>query len=126
MAKRLCLLFFICALFWGCSKLSPKVAIPSYLEVDTFSVITSYINQGTSNQKFSDVLIESTTSNYGYYPMPGKIPLPFTGATYLIVRPVIKVNGVGALRLDYPLMKGYDTTFALTAGKITKIKPVFK
>lgn len=126
MVKRLFVVVFVLSLFLGCAKLNPKIAVPSYLQIDNYSVITDTNTQGTNNQKFSDVLVESSTSNYGYYPMPGKIPLLFTGATYLIIRPVIKVNGVSALRLDYPFMKGYDTTFALTSGQVTKITPVFK
>src|SRR5205807_2473929 len=44
----------------------------------------------------------------------------------LSIRPVIKVNGVNALRIDYPLMKGSDTTISLVAGQVTKVQPVFK
>ncbi|MGZ3863956.1 MAG: hypothetical protein ACXVPN_05700 [Bacteroidia bacterium] len=126
MVKRLLLLCSAVALFGACSKLNPKIQVPSYLQVDSFQVVTAYSSQGTNNQKFSDLLIESKTYNYGYYPMPGKIPIPLTGATYLIVRPVIKVNGVGALRVDYPLMHGYDTTFGLIPGQPIKVTPVFK
>ncbi len=128
MVKKLLLFGLVFAFFLGCTKLDPKIAPASYLEIDDYRTITdsSIFGQGTSNQKFTDVLITSSTTNYGYYPIPGKIPLPLTGSTYLSIRPVIKVNGVSALRLDYPLMKGSDTTISLTAGQVTKFKPVFK
>lgn len=125
MVRRLLLLCSAIGLLGACIK-SPKITVPSYIQVDSIKTVTSYSLEGTNNQKFSDLLVESKTYNYGYYPMPGKIPLPLTGATYLIVRPVIKVNGVGALRVDYPLMHGYDTTFGLIPGQAIKITPVFK
>jgi len=89
-------------------------------------VITDSVLQGTSNQKFSDVLITSKTKNYGYYPIPGKIPIPLSGETYLNIRPALKVNGVGFLRLDYPVMAGSDSTLPLERGKVLSLKPVFK
>ena len=126
MIKKLLLFGLVFTLFLGCTKLDPKIATPAYLQIDDYRVITDSTTQGTNNQKFTDVLIMSKTTNYGYYPIPGKIPLPFTGSTYLSIRPVVKINGVGAVRLDYPLMKGSDTTLNLTAGQVTKFKPVFK
>jgi hypothetical protein len=126
MTRRLLLPVFILAFFWSCSKLNPKISAPAYLEIDDYTVITDSLTQGTSNHKFSDMLIESSSNNYGYYPFPGKIPLPFNGNTFLIIRPTIKVNGVGALRVDYPLMRGCDTILPLVAGQTLKFKPVFK
>jgi len=119
-------------LFLSCTKVDPKIATPAYLQIDNYSTITDTVGgifgegQGTSIQKFTDVLLSSSTTNYGYYPMPGKMPLPLIGNTYLSIRPVIWVNGVSALRIDYPLMKGFDTTLSLTGGQVIKFKPVFK
>ncbi|HWY38516.1 MAG TPA: hypothetical protein VNY73_08155, partial [Bacteroidia bacterium] len=127
MVKKVLLAFFTFTLFWSCSKLSPKIAAPAYLEIDGYKVITDSQTQGTNYQKFTDVLITSSTTNYGYYPIPGKIPLPFNGNNYLIIRPVIEVNGVSALRVDYPLMKGCDTVLPLNGGgQLNKFRPTFK
>ena len=130
--RSLLLFGFIFILFGGCSKLDPKIAVPSYLQIDDYDVVIADTTdnmgggQGTKIQKFTDVLVSSRTKNYGYYPIPGKIPLPLTGNTDLIIRPVIRVNGLNAVKVDYPLMKGADTNHALIAGQITKFKPVFK
>ncbi len=131
MLKKLLLFCLLFALFLGCAKLDPKIDAPSYLEIDGYSTMlanndSSNSGQGTGLQKFTDVLVMSGTQSYGYYPIPGKIPLPTTGNTFLIIRPVIKVNGLNALRVDYPVMKGSDTTLPLTKGQITKFTPVFK
>ncbi len=126
MSKKLFLPLLVFVFFFGCTKLDPKIDVPSYIEITDYTVITDSILQGTSVQKFTDVLVSSKTHNYGYYPIPGKIPLPITGATYLSIRPVIKVNGVNFLRLDYPPMRGCDSTLPLTAGQVLHLKPVFK
>ena len=126
MTKKLLLFGSVFALFLGCTKLDPKINAPSYLQIDGYTVITDSQSQGTNYQKFTDVLVTSRTTNYGYYPIPGKIPLPFNGDEYLIIRPVVKINGVGALRLDYPVMKGCDTTLPLVAGQVKHFTPIFK
>ncbi len=119
-------LFFI--LFSGCSKIDPKIEPASYIEISDYSVITDSVNlkQGTSHQKFTNVLVTSKTKNYGYYPIPCKIPLPLEGETYLNIRAAILVNGVKFLRVDYPVMKGFDTTVNLVKGQVTRLKPVFQ
>ena len=126
MGRVLLLTGFTFLLFSGCTKMDPKIDAPSYIEIKDYQVITDSILQGTSNQKFTDVLVSSATHNYGYYPIPGKIPVPLEGATYLSIRPALKVNGVSFLRLDYPVMKGCDSTLPLEKSKVLAVKPVFK
>src|SRR5579884_571892 len=126
MGKRLLLAFLVIALFSGCNKLDPKIEAPAYLEIDNYAVVTDSLNQGTNNQYFTDVLILASGQNYGYYPIPCKIPLPFDGVKSLIIRPTIKVNGVGAIRVDYPLFRGCDTDLVITRGQVKKFTPTFK
>lgn len=118
--------FLFCILFLGCTKLDPKIDPPAYLEITDYNCITDPQSQGTNSQKFTDVLVSTSTHNYGYYPIPCKIPLPVDGSTYLSIRPAILVNGVKFLRLDYPPMKGCDTTLPLTKGQSLKFTPTFK
>jgi hypothetical protein len=113
-------------LFLGCNKPDPRIDAPSYLEIDNYQVLTDSSTQGTNNQNFTDVLILYSGQSLGYFPIPSKIPIPANGDKYLIIRPTIKVNGVSALRIDYPLFKGCDTTVSLTRGAIKKFTPVFK
>jgi len=126
MIKKLLSFFLIFVVFWGCGKLDPKIDAPSYIQIDNYTTVTDSNTQGTSNQTFTDVLITSSTQSYGYYPIPGKIPIPLSGNDYISIRPVIKVNGVSYLRVDYPMMRGSDTNLILTRGQVTKVTPVFK
>lgn len=126
MGKRLLLASLVIALFSGCNKLDPKIDAPAYLEIDDYIVRVDSSTQGTSSQNFTDVLILSSGQNYGYFPIPCKIPLPFDGLKSLIIRPTIKVNGVGAIRVDYPMFKGCDTNLVLTRGQVKKFTPTFE
>lgn len=119
-------LVIFCFLFLGCSKIDPKIEVPSYIEIDDYSVVTDTNTQGTNNQSFTNVLVLTATQNLGYYPLPAKIPILGSGNTRLNIRPVILVNGVKFLRLDYPVMAGYDTIFPLQQGQVLKVKPTFK
>lgn len=113
-------------LFSGCRKFDPKIDAPSYLEIRDYEVITDSLTQGTDVQSFTDVFVSSSTKSYGYYPIPGKIPVPLEGATYLSLRPAILVNGVKFLRVDYPVMKGCDSVLPLKRGEVLPFTPVFK
>lgn len=113
-------------LFAGCSKIDPKIDDAAYIEIDDYTVITDPQTQGTNVQSFTNFLVTSSTRNYGYYPLPGKIPLPLDGPTYVSIRPAILVNGVKYLRVDYPMMKGCDTVLTLKRGQVLHLKPVWK
>ena len=126
MRKKIFLPLLPLILFSGCTKLDTKIDPPAYIEITDYTVSTDSVLQGTSNQKFTDVLVSSATHNYGYYPIPGKIPLPLEGTNYLSIRPAILVNGVKFLRLDYPPMKGCDSVFNLSKGQVLHIKPLWK
>lgn len=125
MGIRIFLPFCVFALFWGCTKNDPKIDVASYLEISDYKVVTDSVLQGTNVHSFVNVLVFSKTKNYGYFPLPGKIPLPLSGETFVNIRPAIKVNGIQFLRIDYPLMAGYDTVLQLEKGKTIKLSPVF-
>ena len=127
--------FFAIMLIWlpyfflGCTK-KTDVQIPSYIEIDNYftKVVPASVGcyQGTNNQNFTDVLVYANGTSYGTYPMGSKIPVLTSGPTSFIIRGVIRVNGVDALRSDYEVMKGCDTLITVNPGKITHVIPVFE
>jgi hypothetical protein len=133
MIKKLLSPLFVFVLLMGCQKDNPAVMIPSYLEIDTYKMVVDTgasgpgsPGQGTGNQNFTDVLLYVNNQAYGYYPIPGKIPVTVTGRNVFLIRPVIRVGGVSVLRVDYPVMKGCDTSITVQQGQTTKVVPVFK
>lgn len=126
MRKLLFALSFFVILFSACEKLDPGIDAPSYIEIKDYKVVTDSVIQGTNVQYFTDVFVSSKTKSYGYYPIPGRIPLPLDGETYLTIRPAILVNGVKFVRVDYPVMKGCDSVLPLKRTQVLPVTPVFR
>ncbi len=130
MIKKLFYFFFAVVCFWSCK--AEKVQIPAYIEIDgwfmkvTSSTQTNDTIQGTNNQKFTDMEVFVNGQSYGTFPIGKPIPVLASGLSTILIRGVIEVNGVSALRADYELMNGCDTILNLTPGKTTKIIPVFE
>ena len=126
MIKKLLAFSFLLFLFLGCTK-KTDVQIPAYIQIDNyFTKVASDSSQGTNNQKFTDMLVYANGKTYGIYPLGAKIPVLTSAATSFIIRGVIRVNGVDALRADYEVMKGCDTTINVTPGQVTHVTPVFE
>ena len=128
MIKKLFAILSVLCIFLGCSK--THVQIPAYIEIDNYFTKVAHLNadstQGTNNQNFTDVLVYANGTSYGTYPMGSKIPVLASGPTSFIIRGVIRVNGVDALRSDYELMKGCDTVITVNPGNVTRVIPVFE
>ena len=128
--KKLFLPFLVVTIvFLGCTKLDPKIDAPSYIEINDYNVAyTSTYNNGgpgTTHQKFTDVLVFANNQTLGFYPIPCKIPVLGEGPTNIMIKPVIKTNGVSSVRGDYPFMRFYTANPDLQRGQTTKLTPVF-
>jgi hypothetical protein len=72
------------------------------------------------------MLVYGNGQSYGTFPIGSPIPVLASGSTTLLIRGVVEINGVSALRSDYEVMQGCDTVITLTPGKVTLVKPVFE
>ncbi len=120
---------FLFLLFSGCSKINPKIEVPSYISIPNYTVNYSgtYNNggPGSSHHKFTDVLVYANNKNMGMYPIPCRVPILSEGKTDILIKPVIKTNGVSSIRADYPFMKFYSDNPVLKRGENTVVVPVF-
>ncbi len=117
-------------LFSACSKLSPKIEAPSYIRINNYKVNYSGAysgngGPGSSNHKFTDVLVYANNHNLGFYPIPCTIPIPFDGQAEIKIKPVIKTNGLSAIRNDYPFMKFYTLNTTLQKSLVSAVTPEF-
>ncbi|MEO8760393.1 MAG: hypothetical protein ABI448_05845 [Bacteroidia bacterium] len=124
MIKKLFSFFCVLICLWSCK--AEKVTIPAYVQIDDYKVITDSLTQGTTNQKFTDMLVFGNGQSCGTFPVGKPIPIIASGPTHILIRGVVEINGVSGVRADYELMAGCDTNITITTGAITKIKPVFK
>ena len=123
------LILFCTILLLSCSKDKRLAPIPSYLEINNYSVQYSntYTNggPGTSSHSFSDVEVFVNGDNYGIYPVPCKIPVQLEGEAKIQIYPIIKVNGVSTLRSSYVYMQAFDTILKLNQKEVINLVPRF-
>jgi hypothetical protein len=109
----------------SCNLINPKEEIPSYLHVSDYTVDIDTVNQGTANQKFSDVWITVEGTNLGGYEIPATVPALHKGITKVFIYPGVRQNGLSITRAIYPFMKAFDTVLNLNEKIMDSIKPVF-
>jgi len=124
MIKKILSVLTVLICLWGCK--ADKITIPAYIQINDYTVKTNCPSQGTTDQKFTDMLVFANGQSCGTFPVGKPIPVISNGATTFLIRGVVEINGVSAVRADYELMAGCDTVIAVTPGKVTTIKPVFK
>ena len=126
MIKRILIGFVLIAAFSGCEKWY-QVPEPSYVQVDDY--VTKVVptgQQGTANQNFTDMEVIANGTTYGIFPLGTQVPIIMSGDIHFLIKGVIEVNGVNALRSAYAEMKGCDTIINVQVGKVTHITPVFE
>jgi len=113
--------FLLILIFPSCSLLEQNEPIPSYLYVSEFRLKT-FVNQGSSSQKITDVWLFNDTEFLGMFPLPAKIPLLLYGEQNLTIQAGIKENGIGATPENYPFFNPIKVKVNLTALKTDTLK----
>lgn len=83
----------------SCDK---DMSVPSYLYVDSASLQTNYMLQGTASSNITDVWVTIDGKNMGVYELPATIPLLVSGNVKVQLQAGIKKNGLSTLRPVYP------------------------
>ena len=102
----------------SCNIINPAEPVPAYLHVDSFSVKTDPLTQGSSSHRIVDAWVFVDGNIVGAFEMPVNVPVLSAGMHKVTVRPGILVNGIAATRSIYPFYSGYDTVMNLESAKI--------
>ena len=113
--------FLLLLIFPSCSLLEQNEPVPSYLYVNEFRLKT-FVNQGSSSQKITDVWLFNDTEFLGMFPLPAKIPLLLYGEQNLTIQAGIKENGIGETPENYPFFNSIKVKVNLTALKTDTLK----
>jgi len=113
--------FLLLLIFPSCSLLEQNEPVPSYLYVNEFRLKT-FVNQGSSSQKITDVWLFNDTEFLGMFPLPAKIPLLLYGEQNLTIQAGIKENGIGSTPENYPFFNPIKVKVNLTALKTDTLK----
>lgn len=118
------IIVFISAGLLSCVKNDPE-SIPSYITIDSCSVETTYLLQGTSDNKISDAWLYVNEELIGAFETPVTIPVLNEGIANIRIKPGIKANGISDARELYPFLEPYEITTRITRDSTVKINPVY-
>ncbi len=123
-ANILLLIVILFLFFTSCEIINPGEDVPSYIRVESISLVTDSVTQGSASNKITDVWLYVDDQPLGVYEMPVSIPVLAGGTHYISVRAGIIVNGIAATRVYYPFYTFYNDTINLIRGSVTTISPV--
>jgi hypothetical protein len=109
--------------FQGCQILDKPELIPSYIEVDEFT-LTVNTNEGTLSNKIKDCWVYADSKLVGVFDLPARIPIILNGNTNIQIYPGIYKNGLEEERVIYPFYSYLDTTLTLNPDSTIKINPI--
>ncbi|HEY9115555.1 MAG TPA: hypothetical protein VIN10_12725 [Bacteroidales bacterium] len=89
----------------SCYKFEGDQTIPSYIRIDSVSLITDYYDEGSSSEGITDAWIYVDDALIGAFELPATVPVLANGIHKLEIRPGIKLNGISSTRAPYPFYK---------------------
>ncbi len=99
---------------YACDLINPDEDIPAYIKPQHAVVEGS---EGPVDYKINDVWVNIGSKSYGAYEIPAIIPLLEEGEHEIILKAGIKLNGMSATRIPYPLYKSVKKTVFLLPGE---------
>lgn len=121
--KNLLLIVILSVLVSGCTIFDKPELIPSYINVDEFTLVT-LSGEGTNSHKIKDAWVFVDKQFIGVYELPARIPIIANGEHQVEIYPGIYKNGVQAERVIYPFYTHFDTTYNLIADETIEVSPV--
>lgn len=110
--------------FTGCKKQDDEDLIPAYIRIDTIKLSANSL-QGGNRHKITDAWIFVDGEALGCFELPCEIPVLKSGKHNILVRAGIKLNGISATRLPYPMYQFYSIdSVNLVKKETTVLNPV--
>lgn len=115
------LLFII--IFSSCEVINPEEAIPSFLEVNNFELITTLESQGSNQHQINDVWAFIDGEALGIFELPATIPILAEGPKMITLIAGIRENGLRNAPVIYPFYDGYVQDLTLIEGQTITVNP---
>jgi hypothetical protein len=113
----------------SCDLINPAEPVPSYIHLDSITLVTSYNLEGSALSNFSDAWVSVDGTYLGTYELPFTIPVIGEGSHKISVRPGILDNGISGIRKAYSKVSNFDTVISLQpniinslSGKVTYLQ----
>ena len=128
MQRYLLYLLLFCGLIFSVSCKKEKFKSPnaSFLVVNPVSVKTTYIPQGTTSHKITDIWYYVNGQFKGTFPVGSVMPIVANGSAEITLFAGIKKNGISATRTPYPFYNSVVFNQTIEAGKTYTVSPEFE
>ncbi len=107
----------------SCNIINPAEPIPAYVQIDSFSLSTDVVTQGSNSANIVDAWIFVDGNAIGAFELPCTIPVLYSGSHKLTIRPGILIDGIAATRTIYPFYSGFDTVVNFESEKTVNAFP---
>lgn len=104
-SKTLFLFLILLVVLASCKQDNLEPGIPAWLQVDTITFSTVYVDHGTSRQKITDVWVYADDQTIGAFEMPSTAPILKEGIGKLRLEGGIKLNGISSTRIPNPFFE---------------------
>lgn len=94
--------------------------IPSYVHIEDIEIRTNN-SQGSSSSYITDAWFYVDGEDRGAYPLPATIPYLGDGEHLIKIAPGIKLNGVSATRVPYPMVEPKEIDVNLIKDSIVQL-----
>lgn len=108
----------------SCEIINPEEPIPSYLDIQPFTLNTDITSQGTSDSKITEAWVFVNGEFLGAYSLPARVPVLSTGDTEIRVEAGIKENGIASRPDIYVFYEPYELNLNLEPYESYTIEPV--
>lgn len=115
---------FLYCLFLLSSCKEKEETIPAYIRVNSFTLQTDYLTQGSNAHQITDAWVYLDGQLVGVFELPVTVPILASGNHEITLSPGIKNNGISSSRVVYPFYESYVAYTTLIPESILTINPV--
>jgi hypothetical protein len=108
----------------ACDMINPAEKVPSYLEINQFTVQSNYTTQGTNSHKIRDAWVYVDNDYIGTYELPAQFPVLKDGVHHISIGAGILDNGIASTRVAYPFYRFYEADVELKAGEVVTLDTI--
>lgn len=108
----------------SCNLINPDEKQPAYIAVDTITVTTDVVYEGSNSSKISEAWIYVDDNLLGVYDLPCRVPvLADEGNHKITIGAGIQLNGISSTLAPYAFYQLKDTSLSLIPGQTSFLSP---
>jgi hypothetical protein len=123
---RYIIFLFLLSVAYSLTSCHKDSAVPVYLDIQPFELITNKTTEGANSSKITDVWVYVNQQSLGAYTLPCKIPVISEGKMQVLLAPGILKDASLVKRLSYPFYQAFIDTIDFVKGNTYTIHPTTK